>query len=296
MSSGVNELCVPKSGSYDLKVSGCHQFEENTKVLTTKNASPVHINAIKHRNGITILSETAQAFTIEAEFEDGTTRSLKPGQQKEKVDGYVAYHVDLDLKVGEKVKLVPKSEQMLFKPDQTVLIGAVDCVDLAFNFIASKGLVIMGKTEPSINGVKVHLSFPKNKDLTTVTTTTNAAGQFKFPTIDPTITYELKAEKESYVFSEFDTSTNTFHGHKLCEIIVNVKDESAKVLASTVVSLSGGENYRKNLATDANGEIVFHSLKPGKYYLRAMMKEYEFKPNSQTLDIKDGETIRVVLR
>lgn len=296
LSAGVNELCVPKSGSYDLKVSGCHKFEEDTKVLTTKNASPVHINAIQHKNGLMILSEIAQDFTIEAEYEDGSTKILKPGQQKEKVDGYVAYHVNLDLKAGEKVKLVPKSEQMLFKPDQTQFVGAVDCVDIAFNFIASKGLVIMGKTEPAIAGVKVYLNFPKNKNLSTITTSTNNAGEFKFPTVDPTVNYELKAEKDSYVFSEFDLTTNTFHGHKLCEIIVNVKDESVKELANVVVSLSGGENYRKNLATDANGEIVFHSLKPGKYYLRAMMKEYEFKPNSQTLDIKDGETIRVVLR
>lgn len=277
-------------------MSGCHKFEEDTKVLTTKNAAPVYINAIQHQNGIRILSEISQDFTIEAVNEDGKVSTLKPTKQKDKVDGYVAYHVYLDLKAGEKVKLTPKSEQMLFKPDQTELYGATDCIDLAFNFIASKGLVIMGKTKPQIAGVKINLNFPKNKDHATVTTTTNNAGEFKFPTIDPTIDYELKAEKDSYVFSEFDTSTNTFHGHKLCEIIVNVKDESSKELASVVVSLSGGENYRKNLATDSNGEIVFHSLKPGKYYLRAMMKEYEFKPNSQTLDIKDGETIKVSLR
>lgn len=288
-------LCVPKAGTYDLKVSGCHTFDEDSKVLSTKSQAPIYINAIKHRNGIWILSEIEQVFTIDAEFEDGSKQVLRPAKQAEKVDGYVAYNINLDLKAGERVKLSPKSEQMLFKPDQTESKGAPDCVDVGFNFIATKGLVIFGKTAPLIDDVTVQLSFPKNPELTVIVTKTNSAGEFKFPTIDPTLDYDLKAEKESYIFSDYDSAKNLFNGHKLCEIIVNVKDEENKELSGVVISI-GGENFRKNLATAINGEIKFHSLKPGKYYLRAMMKEYEFKPNSQTIDIKDGETLNIELR
>lgn len=289
-------LCVPIAGSYDLKVTGCHTYDESSKILSTKGSSPVYINAIKHKNGIRILSELDQLFTIDAEFEDGAKQILKPVKQAEKVDGYVAYNVNLDLGSGEKVKLAPRSEQMLFKPDQTEWKGAADCVDVAFNFIATKGLVVSGKTAPLIVDATVTLTFPKNPELSSMTTITNSAGEFKFPTIDPTIDYELKAEKESYIFSDYDSSKNLFNGHKLCEIIVQVKDEEVKELAGVVISLSGAENYRKNLATAANGEIKFHSLMPGKYYLRAMMKEYDFKPNSQTIEIKDGETLSIDLR
>lgn len=287
---------MPKAGTYDLKVSGCHKFEEDSKTLSTKSSSAVHVTAVKHKNGIRILSEISQKFSIDAQFEDGTKSVLKPVEQKEKVDGYVAYNINLDLKAGERVKLAPKSEQMLFKPDETELKGATDCVDVAFNFIATKGFVVTGKTDPIIHDVVITLTFPKNPEYSAMITSTSSAGEFKFPTIDPTIDYEIKAEKESYIFSDFDANRNLFHGHKLCEIIVEVKDESAKELANVVISLSGGENYRKNLGTAANGEIKFHSLKPGKYYLRAMMKEYDFKPNSQTLEIKDGETVKVQLR
>lgn len=296
LTSGANVLCVPVAGSYDLKVSGCHTFDESSKLLTTKNSSPVYINAVMHRNGIRILSEIEQVFAIEAVFDDGSKQQLKPVKQSEKVDGYVAYNINMDLKSGEHVKLSPHSEQMLFKPDTTDLFGANDCVDVAFNFIATKGLVISGRTEPKIADVLVSLAFPKNPELSPMVTKTNAAGVFRFPTIDPTIDYELKAEKESYIFSEYDSGRNIFNGHKLCEIIVQVKDEEAKELAGVVISLSGGENYRKNLATDANGEIKFHSLMPGKFYLRAMMKEYDFKPNSQTVEIKDGETLNIELK
>lgn len=254
------------------------------------------MNAVKHRNGIRILSEISQKFTIDAEFEDGTKNVLRPVEQREKVDGYVAYDIAMDLKAGERVKLAPNSEQMLFKPEQTEVKGASDCVDVAFNFIATKGLVVTGKTDPIISDVVVTLTFPKNPEQSSMVTSTNSAGEFKFPTIDPTIDFEVRAEKESYIFSDFEVGRNLFYGHKLCEIIVRVKDESAKELSNVVISLSGGENYRKNLATAVNGEIKFHSLKPGKYFLRAMMKEYDFKPNSQTLEIKDGETVTIALR
>lgn len=249
-----------------------------------------------HRNGIRILSEIEQFFVIEAVFDDGSKQQLKPVKQSAKVDGYVAYDINMDLKSGEHVKLSPHSEEMLFKPDTTDLFGANDCVNVAFNFIATKGLVISGQTEPKIADVLVSLAFPKNPELSPMATKTNAAGVFRFPTIDPTIDYDLKAEKESYIFSDFDSTRNIFNGHKLCEIIVQVKDEQAKELAGVVISLSGGDNYRKNLATDAGGEIKFHSLMPGKFYLRAMMKEYDFKPNSQTVEIKDGETLNIELK
>lgn len=241
------------------------------------------------------MSEISQQFTIEIVFDDGKKEVLKPAEQKDRVDGYAAYNLNLDLKSGEVIKLTPKSEQMLFKPATMELKGAADCVDIAFNFIATKGLVITGRTEPLIDNVIVTLAFPKNNELSPITTVTNAKGEFKFPTIDPTLDYELKADKESYVFQEYDATRNIFEGHKLCEIIVSVRDDESKELASAVISLSG-DNYRKNLQTAANGEIKFHSLKPGKYFLRAMMKEYDFKPNSQTIDIKDGETLNVDLR
>lgn len=292
---GSNEICVTKSGIYDMKITGCHTFEEDVKILNTKNNAPVYINAIKHKNGIRILSESNQKFTIDVQYdEDQSIETLNLVEQSEKVDGYVAYTLNLNLKADEKVKLTPRSEQMLFKPISDEIKGASDCINVACNFIASKGLVINGRTEPKIADVTITLSFPKNNELSQMTTKTNSMGEFKFPTIDPILDYELKAEKESYIFQDYDTARNVFEGHKLCEIIVTVKDEESKELANSVISISG-DNYRKNLPTSANGDVKFHSLKPGKYFLRAMMKEYDFKPNSQTIDIRDGETLNIEL-
>lgn len=60
--------------------------------------------------------------------------------------------------------------------------------------------------------------------------------------------------------------------------------------------MSGGENYRKNLVTGEDGKIKFHSLAPFEYYLRGMMKEYKFEPNSKIINVKNGETVQVELK
>jgi len=47
-----------------------------------------------------------------------------------------------------------------------------------------------------------------------------------------------------------------------------------------VVSLSGGTDYRSNTVTKSQGEAVFLSLAPGKYFAKPQIKEYEFDPKS----------------
>lgn len=47
--------------------------------------------------------------------------------------------------------------------------------------------------------------------------------------------------------------------------------------------------------TGSDGTIKFHSLSPSQYYLRPMMKEYKFEPNSKMIDVKDGQTVDVEL-
>lgn len=162
-------------------------------------------------------------------------------------------------------------------------------------FSAAKGLIINGKVTPPIADVKVTLSFPQNPELAALEVLTSAAGQFKFGPLDSQLAVALSAYKESYVFSEYDTSRNEFKAHKLCEIIATVTDEQGAKLAGVLLSLSGAESYRKNLVTDENGTIKFHSLSPSQYFLRPMMKEYRFEPASKIIDIKDGETVRVEL-
>lgn len=148
---------------------------------------------------------------------------------------------------------------------------------------------------PPIADVKITLTFVDNPELTVLEMLTSANGQFKFGPLDGNLNVALSAFKESYVFTEFDSGRGEFKAHKLCEVVATVKDENGNKLAGVLLSLSGAKSYRKNLVTGDDGTIKFHSLSPSQYYLRPMMKEYRFEPTSKIIDVKDGETVPVVL-
>jgi hypothetical protein len=269
-------------------------YDEQVKTFNTQTKSPITVAATKHLNRIRILSETSQNYEIDVEYENGKKESIRMKSEAQKVDGYFGYSYDFYLKPSEKVKMFPKSEEMLFKPDTGELVGNTDCSDVAFNFISTKGLVLSGETEPKINEVLVTLSFPKNPELSEVSQKTDAAGKFKFGPIDPNLEFKLSAEKESYVFSEFDREKNLFSGHKLCEIVAIVKDDEGQPLNDVLLSLSA-ESFRKNLKTGDDGKIKFHSLSPNKFYLKAVKKEYKFEPSSKVIDVNNGQTVEVEL-
>lgn len=71
---------------------------------------------------------------------------------------------------------------------------------------------------------------------------------------------------------------------------MNVLDGKLKTgLESVLMSLSSeNRQFRQTIKTDQQGQVTFDSLKPGLYYLIVMMQEYEFKPNSHPIEIRDG--------
>ncbi|XP_073846910.1 BOS complex subunit NOMO1 [Musca autumnalis] len=295
--SGVNTFCVPKYGSYSIKLEGCHLYDEETLPTTfdTANTNPTIINALSHKVGVRVLSPESTADNLKLAVESDTLGKVvvTPVAEAHKVDGKYAFRYDTHLKPEEVLRITPQSDILLFEPLSKEIIGTNDCVDVAFNFVASKGLILNGKVIPAIKDAKITLSFPNNPELEPQTTTTSVSGDFKFGPISDSIKYELKGEKESYVFSDYNPATSSFSVHKLCEIIVKVKDGSGKGLSGVLISLSGSESYRKNLITADDGSINFHSLSPSQYFLRPMLKEFKFEPNSKMIDLKDGETVEV---
>ncbi|KAH8394787.1 hypothetical protein KR222_006026 [Zaprionus bogoriensis] len=299
--SGVNTFCVSKYGSYDFKLEGCHIYDDTlpSKFITPEpdQLQTLIINAIAHKTGVRVLSTepTADSLKLAVETEAAGKQIITPVAESHKVDGKYAYRYETYLKPEEILYITPISDVLLFTPLHQQVVGSSDCVDIAFNFVATRGLILRGKVVPAIKDAKVTLSFPELPDREPFETLTSVTGEFKFGPIDENLKFELTAEKESYVFSEYNRQSNSFSAHKLCEIEVTVRDEAGQPLSGVLLSLSGGESYRKNLVTGDNGAINFHSLSPSQYFLRPMMKEYKFEPNSKIIDIKDGETIEVVL-
>lgn len=295
---GLNTICTKAFGTYDVRFIGCHTYDnaELPRSIHIADHAPITVNAIKHRTGVRILSDVADgsAFRLRAEGKDWAENvALVP--EKTKQDGLFAYRYDFELRPDERVTLVPRSDVMLFEPERAELLGEHDCVDTAFTFRATKGLIVDGHIKPKLAGASVTMTFPGSADRTPIETTTDKDGRFSFGPLDNSVEYHIVAAKESYVFSEYDRATQSFGAHKLCEIVASVRDEQGNALAGVLLSLSGAESYRKNLVTGDDGTINFHSLSPSQYYLRPMMKEYRFEPSSKVIDIKDGQTVRVQL-
>uniref|UniRef100_A0A182MWU7 SD-repeat containing protein B domain-containing protein n=1 Tax=Anopheles culicifacies TaxID=139723 RepID=A0A182MWU7_9DIPT len=294
LTAGMNMFCVKRAGAYEMRLSGCHRFEETTPTeFDTSSTAPISVNAKSHRNLVKLVAEEKERYRVKVMRDGETTEEFVEFELTDtRTDGGYVYRKEFYLQHGERITLVPQSEIMLFNPTQLVVTGGSDCADVSSKLKATKGLLINGRTDPPVKDATITLMFPKNTDLAWQTKQTNERGEFRFGPIDPTLTVELAAAKESYVFSEFDRTSNTFSGHKLCEIIVTVKDDAGNRLSGVLLSLSGAESYRKNMVTGDDGTIKFHSLSPSEYYLRAMMKEYEFVPNSKLIKVQEGATVQ----
>ncbi|XP_054737233.1 BOS complex subunit NOMO1 [Anastrepha obliqua] len=295
--AGVNTFCVPTFGTYKIKLEGCHIYDESLpKTFSTTDGSPIIITAIAHKIGVRVLSTDPSTDNLRFVVESKSLgkQVITPTAEAHKVDGNYAFRYDTHLQPEEILHIKPQSDILLFSPQTKELKGGNDCVDIAFNFIATRGLILKGRVVPPIKDATVTLSYPHNQELNAQTIHTDINGEFKFGPIDENLVYELKAEKESYVFSQYNRHSASFSAIKLCEIIVKVKDEEGKTLSGVLLSLSGAESYRRNLVT-GEGPINFHSLSPSQYFLRPMMKEYKFEPSSKIIDIKNGETVEVEL-
>ncbi|XP_037076291.1 nicotinic receptor-associated protein 4-like [Pollicipes pollicipes] len=138
----------------------------------------------------------------------------------------------------------PQSDTLLFTPTYHQITAGEDCLPDAVAFQARRGAFItIGPLHPERQ-------------------------------------YQVTAEKEGYVISHTERHGH-FRARKLAELRVRVTDEQGGPLGGVLVSVSGGKDYRRNSLTDEDGRQAFLSLSPGQYFIRPMMKEYEFTPPSK---------------
>ena len=91
------------------------------------------------------------------------------------------------------------------------------------------------------------------------------------------------------MLSPIDGQPGSFTAKKLASVLVRLVDEQGAPLPGVLVSLSGGENnYRTNEQTGPNGSLSFLGLSPGEYFVKPVLKEYEFEPRSKLITVKEG--------
>lgn len=131
LAPGINSFCVDKFGYYDLTFSGCHTYDSTTtKSFKTGEEKPVAVNAVKHRNGVRILSDIKSTFKVLVESENGEKSVVAFNEESAKVNEKFAYRHDFDLQASVKLTLTPQSDTVLFTPKSKEINGANDCVEV----------------------------------------------------------------------------------------------------------------------------------------------------------------------
>ncbi|XP_049779932.1 nodal modulator 3 [Schistocerca cancellata] len=294
---GVNKACVNLPGAYEFVPAGCHKYSPTVFLWNSAAASPIKLTAVAHTVGGSVKSKQKvndliiSVFEVESEKLKARIGPLEPQLLN---NGQYEYKFQLHVVEGERLRFVPAASTLLFTPVKSTLSGPSDCTDKGVEFYADKGHIIEGKIEPPLDGVKVSV-FVEGSEEIIASTDTSTDGKFKFGPLSDGLKYRVSAEKEGYVLSGPDAKT-TFKAHKLAEIVVEVIDKAdGKPLQGVLLSLSGGESFRRNSQTDADGKRTFSSLSPSEYYLRPMMKEYRFEPSSKMITVVEGASIKVQL-
>ena len=104
----------------------------------------------------------------------------------------------------------------------------------------------------------------------------------------------MSADLDGFSFRAVANKLGHFEATRLSRISVEVKDDKGEPLPEVLISISGGsDNYRKNSVTPANGRLTFDNLHLGQYFIRLMMKEYDFEPSSKMVSVTDGSDLTV---
>ncbi|XP_066158113.1 BOS complex subunit NOMO3 isoform X2 [Euwallacea fornicatus] len=288
INSGTTSICLDAPGEYTFSINSCHEFESETVTYSTLfERNQIMLNAKKHTVTLSLDSDKNHG-PIEVKVQVGNDQ-FKQIVHFEKN----GYEIRLLLKPFEVAKITPKSDKLFFTPKTNEVEGTIDCSHVGHKFKTVLGKVFKGQIQPQLAGVIVTVKNLISNEEQSLET--DSQGNYKFPPLESNFEYKITAHKDSYIFIGPD-SNGKFVAQKLAEINVEVLDEDDKSpLLGVLLSLSGGKSYRRNLPTNSNGKITFHSLSASDYFLRPMMKEYRFEPASKIIALKEGETINVVL-
>ncbi|CAC5408303.1 Nodal modulator 2,Nodal modulator 3,Nodal modulator 1 [Mytilus coruscus] len=300
LNKGKNRFCLAQPGVYKLTPDSCHKSSPELLTLT----------AVKHLiEGSVTTEEAVQDLTVTLlSMVDKTPVVLGPlttdnksppadtkDNKAPQPTGPFVYKFSHWARTGEKLEVSVSSKELLFSPAKTeVAVLGDTCAGEVAKFIGKRGVFIIGHIKPAIEGVNITVT-TKGAQAPSVSINSAANGGFKIGPLHKGNEYEVSAEKHGYVFVKQDGEMAVFSAYKLGEISVKVIDKEGTALPGVVLSLSGDKQYRSNNVTQDNGTIVFPELGPGKYFLRSMMKEYQFEPASQLIEVLEGTTMNITI-
>jgi len=270
-----------------------HQFEGENKGFKWSAGQKINMRAEKHLvSGRVSCVEAIPdlQMTVHTQSEVKTMALTQP----ENKDGLHSYKFSYMSNPHEEITMEPLASKFLFNPSKLHVSVEDDCQLDSAIFTATKGLFVSGSVSPALDGAEVILTSPSlNQPVKSVT---DAKGKYSLGPFPRDLEYSVNIEKLGYIITQSD-KPGQFTAKKLASIVVNIEDKEGGRLAEAVVSLSGGEqNFRTNQQTGENGTLSFLGLSPGEYFIKPLLKEYEFNPKSRLITVKEGteEVVQIV--
>lgn len=300
LTKGKNQLCLAEPGNYILEVKSCHMFKQQRIVYNTSNPQDIVLQAFAHMTTTRITSthtDPHMRFIIKSKTRDKEFKMTPELEQKEDKSENFNYVIRYQARENEKLIMTPVSDILLFEPESVmVVVFSGECHKDIHVFKAFKGLFIEGSITPPIEGVQIKVK-ANDKGKTDASLKTDAKGKYKIGPLNPHVTYSITARKEGYVFIQNEKKNENFEARKLSRISFRVQMDDAEMppLPGVLITISGGA-FRSNNLTDTNGSLVLTKLEPAQYYYKAVMKEYEFIPSSQVVDLKEGDELNIVIK
>lgn len=298
-----NEICLSKSGEYSFSIESNLKFKQNQFTFQTGSKENQLDIQVTHYpiNGMIKAPKGTSSDSLYVHISSSLTQkeiqipvelvSNANNGGDENVD-YFKYLYWATL--GEKIDIIPKSsKELLFYPSSTQ--SSIDShLENGYeveSFSARPGLFLQGIIEPvPIEGVEITVKHKTQDQKIILSVKSDAQGNYKAGPLYDHLDYITEAHLDGYYFT---SSPNGFKAVELSQITIHVVDQFGESIEGVLLSLTGSAAFYSDSDTNSNGIGRFEELFPGDYYLRALLKEYSFKPTNIPIDLKEGINLDV---
>ena len=313
------KICLPKEGKYIITPKSCYLFQEKEFVYNTDNATVIELNPKEFRTKgkIDLDNKAIQSFkknniskiTINLHIDEiidnnkTTYKKLQISLENIKETPFEFYtkpNTQFSILPTIELESIPKSvyETLLIMPKTKNLNVKEECNEDSNNmkFLIKTGLIIEGKVTPAMEEVEI-TAYNKNDNSIVANAITDKNGKYKIGPLSMDDSYELKAIKEGYKIVQSENNQFNFKCEKLSFLKVKVQDDKERPLQGVFLSLSSADRgFRVNNNTNSEGYFNFLELYSGDYYIKPLLKEYEFDQQQKLVTIKGGEHIEILLK
>jgi len=320
---GPMQMCLVKPGKYFLAVQSCYRFKQQEfSFHTDEFRQQQEINLLASHflvkgtvemdheetgslsvdgpRGLNIIVEFKQSNGVKVGEVDATYAELKNGQHIWNYEYWAKAADDLLVRVVTKEAL----RHVIFHPRELVLAirDAMEqnkCPPPFQPFHAKLGQTLRGKVTPPIAGVEISIMMA-GSDVPAEVVHTDEFGAYETGPLFEDQVFEVVVRHEGFHFEPDPNSLRSFialrYSSANITVLEKLEDGTTIPLPGVLLSLSSSsDQFRANHRTNADGSYFFSQLFPDTYYLRPLLKEYEFVPPQSTVVVQQGELTSVVL-